>query len=158
MEQRLQARSVHGPSLKITQGVGLSRDALRSGCNALLAASAALSCQAMVACLTSVPASAYESGVVGCWDRELSAPTDNKLNICFQPDGQLNGIYLEATGEAGDISGVWRLHRSKLTIAGEGCAIKFESSGGRFTLSHCTYEGMWDRCGDHDNVPGCAKK
>jgi hypothetical protein len=79
-----------------------------------VAAAAALLWHVVFAYLTSVPASAKESRVIGCWDRELTDPSrNNRVNICFDPDGQLTGFYLEATGEAGDITGVWRLQHDR---------------------------------------------
>jgi hypothetical protein len=113
----------------------------------------------VAACLPSVPASAKESRLSGCWNREVTDPSqNNKVNICFDPGGRLTGFYLEATGEAGDITGIWRLHGSRLTIAGEPCLITLESSGHRFTLSHCSHAGAWHRCEDHDSIADCLKK
>jgi hypothetical protein len=134
-------------------------NAPRSRHVAPVAAAATLLWHVVFACLASEPASAHESRVSGCWDRELTDPSrDNRVNICFDPDGQLTGIYLEATGEAGDITGVWRLRGSRLTFAGEPCVITLETSGRRFTLSHCSWEGAWHRCGEHGNLAGCLKK
>ena len=134
-------------------------NAPRSRHVALVAAAVTLLWHVVFACLISVPASAKESRFGGCWDRELTDPSrDNRVNICFDPDGQFTGIYLEPTGEASDFTGVWRLHGSRLAIAGKACVIKLESSGHRFTLSHCSWEGAWHRCGDLDNFAGCFKK
>ena len=113
----------------------------------------------VAACPASMPASAKESRISGCWDRELIDPSrNNRVNICFDPDGHFTGLYLEPTGEANDFTGFWRLHGSRLDIAGKPCVIALEASGNRFTLSHCSHEGAWHRCGDLKNLAGCFKK
>jgi hypothetical protein len=134
-------------------------NAPRSRHVAPVAAAATLLWHVVAACLPSMPASAKESRVSGCWDRELTDPSrDNRVNLCFDPDGKFSGIYLEPTGEASDFTGVWRLRGSRLTIARELCVIELEASGHRFTLSHCSHEGAWHRCGDLDNFEGCLKR
>jgi len=106
--------------------------------------------------------------VFGCWARKVDAPprteapkvrSVNKVILCFHPDEKLSGGYLEPTGEAGSIEGVWDLNGSGLRIGGALCVLNIESGGRQFALSGCDFAGQWSlTCRDPDGAFECPKK